>query len=143
MHPLVNLIGDKQYCLQVSSTVNYGAHHFRAGCRAIYVQADPVPPILHASFFDIPVSKVYPDLQNLNVECRCGLEMMDLCGSGFVKPGSPRRYLRRKKLCCSVVDPDPYVCGPPGSAFGSVSLKYGSGSGSAKLVRKTLISTVL
>jgi hypothetical protein len=45
----------------------------------------------------------------------------------------------------SVPVPDPYVFGPPGS--GSVSHKYGSGSGSfhhqAKIVRKTLISTVL
>jgi hypothetical protein len=28
----------------------------------------------------------------------------------------------------SVLDPDPYVFGPPGSASGSVSPKYGSGS---------------
>jgi hypothetical protein len=47
----------------------------------------------------------------------------------------------------SVVDPDPHlVClGPPGS--GSVSHKYGSGSGTfhrqAKIVSKTLVSTVL
>jgi hypothetical protein len=42
-----------------------------------------------------------------------------------------------------VVDPD--IFGPPGSASGSVSHKYGSGSfhHQAKLVRKTLISTVL
>jgi hypothetical protein len=44
---------------------------------------------------------------------------------------------------------DPCVFGPPGSASGSVSHKYGSGSGSgsfhhqAKIVRKTLVSTVL
>jgi hypothetical protein len=42
----------------------------------------------------------------------------------------------------SVVDPDPYVLWPPGSAFGSVSHKYGSGSGSfhhqAKIVKKPL-----
>jgi hypothetical protein len=41
--------------------------------------------------------------------------------------------------------PDPYVCGPPGS--GSISTMYGSGSGSfynqAKIIRKTLIPTVL
>jgi hypothetical protein len=48
----------------------------------------------------------------------------------------------------SVVDPDPYVFGPPGSASGSVSHKYGSGSGSfhhqaTKKIRKTLPSTVL
>jgi hypothetical protein len=30
----------------------------------------------------------------------------------------------------SVVDPDQYVFGPPGSAFGSVSLKYGYRTGS-------------
>ncbi len=43
--------------------------------------------------------------------------------------------------------PDPYVFGPAVSAFGSVSQKYRSESGSfhhqAKIVRKTLISTVL
>jgi hypothetical protein len=67
---------------------------------------------------------------------------------------------REKKVCSSrsakllkgsVVDPDPYVFGPPES--GSISTRYGSGSGSesgsgsfynqAKIVRKTLIPTVL
>jgi hypothetical protein len=42
-------------------------------------------------------------------------------------------------------DPDPHVFGPPGS--GSTSQRYGSGSGSfnqhAKIVRKTLIPTIL
>jgi hypothetical protein len=53
----------------------------------------------------------------------------------------------------SVVDPDPYVFGPPGSGsdsqrYGS-RLEFGSGSGygslyhQAKNVRKTVISTVL
>ncbi len=41
--------------------------------------------------------------------------------------------------------PDPHVFGPPGS--GSISQRYGSGSGSfyqqAKIIRKTLIPTVL
>jgi hypothetical protein len=43
----------------------------------------------------------------------------------------------------SVVDPDPYVFGPPGS--GSGCQRYGSGSfyHQAKIVRKTLIPTVL
>ncbi len=45
----------------------------------------------------------------------------------------------------SVADPDPHVFGPPGS--GSISQRYGSGSGSfyhqAKKVRKTLIPTAL
>ncbi len=52
------------------------------------------------------------------------------------------------KLSPSVADPDPqdpYVIGPPGS--GSISARYGSGSGSfyiqAKKVSKTLIPTVL
>jgi hypothetical protein len=49
-------------------------------------------------------------------------------------------------------DPDPadlYVFGPPGSGSGSIRTRYGSGSGSGsfyhqeKIVRKTLISTVL
>ncbi len=55
--------------------------------------------------------------------------------------------------------PDPRVFGPPGSGAGSISQKYGCGSGcgsgfgsgsgsgsfyhSSKIVRKTLISTVL
>ncbi len=52
----------------------------------------------------------------------------------------------------SVQDPDPdppdqHVFGPPGSGFGSISQRYGSGSGSfyhrAKIVRKTLIPTIL
>jgi hypothetical protein len=48
---------------------------------------------------------------------------------------------------------DPYVFGPPGSAFGSVRHRYGFGFGSgfgsesfhhqAKIVEETLISTVL
>ncbi len=41
--------------------------------------------------------------------------------------------------------PDPHVFGPPGS--GSIIQRYGSGSGSfsnyAKIVRKTLITTIL
>jgi hypothetical protein len=46
-------------------------------------------------------------------------------------------------------DPDPYVFGPRASATVSVNDKYGFGSGfgsfhhQAKIVRKTLISTVL
>jgi hypothetical protein len=45
------------------------------------------------------------------------------------------------------LNPDPHVFGPPGS--GSISQRYGSGSGSgsfnhhAKIVRKTLIPTIL
>ncbi len=55
-------------------------------------------------------------------------------------------------VCNRVADPNPDpdppdVFKPPGSGFGSISQSYGSGSGSfyhkAKLVRKTLISTVL
>jgi hypothetical protein len=49
-----------------------------------------------------------------------------------------------------VADPDssdPYVFGPPGSGSGPINQRYGSGSGSfyhqAKIVRKTLIPTVL
>ncbi len=54
-------------------------------------------------------------------------------------------------VLCSVADPDPnpdpHVFGPPGS--GSISQRYGSGSGAgpfyhhAKIVRKTSVSTVL
>jgi hypothetical protein len=52
----------------------------------------------------------------------------------------------------SVPDPpDPHVFGPPGSGSGSISQMYGSGSCSgsgsfyhhAKIVRKTLIPTIL
>jgi hypothetical protein len=50
-------------------------------------------------------------------------------------------------LTGSPADQDPDVLGPPVYAAGSVSHKYGSGSGSiyhqAKKIRKTLISTVL
>jgi hypothetical protein len=51
-------------------------------------------------------------------------------------------------LFYSVGVQDPYAFGPPGSASGSFSHKYGSGSGSrsfhrqAKIVRKTSISSV-
>ncbi len=53
--------------------------------------------------------------------------------------GVPKNFI----LPLSVVDTDAF--GPPGSASGSVSHKYGSGSfyHSAKVVKKTLISTVL
>jgi hypothetical protein len=50
-------------------------------------------------------------------------------------------------------DPDPHVFGPPGSESGSISQRYGSGSGScsgsgsfrhlSNLLRKTLIFTLL
>ncbi len=100
----------------------------------------------------------------------CGSSFLSQCetrsGSGFwvaKKCGSRRirilvKILRHKRLktlknvpTVSVVDPnphpDPYNFGPPGSASGSVSRKCGSGSEylhhQAKLVRKTLISTVL
>jgi hypothetical protein len=36
----------------------------------------------------------------------------------------------------SVADPDPYVFGPPGSASGSVSHKYGSGSGDPSIIKQ-------
>ncbi len=60
----------------------------------------------------------------------------------------------RVNLLTSVADPDPNpdpsdpsVFGPPGSGSGSISQRYGSRSGSfynqAKIVRKTLIPTVL
>ena len=44
-------------------------------------------------------------------------------------------------------NPDPHVSGPPGSGFGSISPRYGSGSRSlchqAKIVRKTSIPTAV
>ncbi len=57
-----------------------------------------------------------------------------------------------KQVKCSVADPnqdpdppDPHVFGPPGSGSRSISKRYGSGSfyHHAKIVRKTLISTIL
>jgi hypothetical protein len=54
---------------------------------------------------------------------------------------------RKKTVDTTVADPDqdPHVFGPPGS--GSTSQRYRSGSGSfyhhAKIVRKTLIPTIL
>jgi hypothetical protein len=64
------------------------------------------------------------------------------------------RKISASRVGPSVADPDPspdpknpYVFGPSGSASGSISQRYGSESGSfyhqAKLVRKTLIPTVL
>ncbi len=55
---------------------------------------------------------------------------------------------RLQQVECSVADPDPsdpYVFGPPGSGIGSSSQRHGSGSfhHQAKIVRKTLILTVL
>jgi hypothetical protein len=53
------------------------------------------------------------------------------------------RKVQCGKFLTIVADPDPYVFGYPGF----VTTKYGSGCGSfyhqAKIVRKTLISTVL
>jgi hypothetical protein len=56
-------------------------------------------------------------------------------------------YLHSRSLENSVadLDPDPYVFEPPRSESGSISHWYGSGSfyHQAKIVRKTLIPTVL
>jgi hypothetical protein len=63
-----------------------------------------------------------------------------------------RKDVSGSTVAISVADPnpnpdpsDPYFLGPPGFKSGSISQRYGSGSGSlyhqAKLVRKTLIST--
>jgi hypothetical protein len=50
----------------------------------------------------------------------------------------------KEKVTHSVADPDPYVFGPPGSASGSTSQRYGSGFfyNQAKIVRKPLIPIV-
>ncbi len=67
----------------------------------------------------------------------------NLCACGILPS-----YALMMSLPTSVVDPDPpdpHVFGLPGS--GSTSQRYGSGSGSfyqhAKIVRKTLIPTIL
>jgi hypothetical protein len=56
-------------------------------------------------------------------------------------------HTKLKKIKSVLGAPYPYVFGPPGSASGSVSHKYGSGSGNfhhqAKVVIKNLISAVL
>jgi hypothetical protein len=57
----------------------------------------------------------------------------------------------KKRYTAKVLKPDPHVFGPPGSGSGSTSQRYGSGSGPgsgsfyhhAKIVRKTLIPTIL
>jgi hypothetical protein len=58
------------------------------------------------------------------------------------------KNIKHETILTSVADPDPdppdpHVFGPPGS--GSTSQRYGSGSfyHHAKIVRKTLISTIL
>jgi hypothetical protein len=61
---------------------------------------------------------------------------------------SRRKYPVLIHLVTSVGDPDAsdrYVLGPPGSGSGFVSQRYGSGSfyHQAKIVRKTMIPTVL
>ncbi len=70
----------------------------------------------------------------------------------FSTPTKPNHGFCKRRVHTSVPDPypnqdplDPHVFQPPGS--GSTSQRYGSGSGSfyhqAKLVKKTLIPTVL
>ncbi len=46
----------------------------------------------------------------------------------LVLKAHPNEFLLPSTVICSVVDLDLYVFGPPGSASGSVSHKYGSGS---------------
>ncbi len=70
--------------------------------------------------------------------------------------GSEKNLTNPQCVQTRVADPDPdlsdpYVFGPPGSGFGSINQRYGSGSRSgsgsfyyqAKIVRKTLIPTAL
>ncbi len=56
-----------------------------------------------------------------------------------------KKYHKQKTSVADPDPPDPHFFGPPGS--GSASQRYGSGSGSfyyhAKIVRKTLIPTIL
>jgi hypothetical protein len=63
---------------------------------------------------------------------------------------TPLRACHRLKECLSISvadpdPPDPHVSGPPG--YGSISQRYGSGSGffyhHAKIVRKIMIPTIL
>ncbi len=68
----------------------------------------------------------------------CPGEAFSNTGQSFINVQSVQKSYR-------VADPDLYVFGPPGP--GSVSQRYGSGSGSfyhqAKNVRKTLIATLM
>ncbi len=81
-------------------------------------------------------------------------------GLDFLYLKMKKKYLPRSLgpgliVHCSNADPDPnpdsdlpnpHVFGPPESGSGSISERYGSGSGSfhqpAKIVRKTLIPTI-
>jgi hypothetical protein len=84
------------------------------------------------------------------------IDLFFVCLGDTAKPGSDNKQINSRFLSTSVADPDPnpdpdppdpHVFGPPGS--GSPSQRYGSGSGSgsfyhrAKIVRKTLIPTIL
>ncbi len=85
-------------------------------------------------------------LQSLRIFSRRAGSRSDRC----TRPRFPEtKPSHRYQQCCgSGTDPqDPYVFGSPGSRSISQEIPYGSGSGSfyyeAKIVRKTLISTVL
>ena len=76
----------------------------------------------------------------------------DACGRAFMAANiiNGLGSINQVTVSSSVADPDPkgpYVFVPPGSASGSISQRYRSGSESfyhhVKIVRKTLIPTVL
>ncbi len=58
-------------------------------------------------------------------------------GKGDRFATSSKRYSRKEKNSVGDPDQDPYVFGPPGS--GSISQRYGSGSGSFPSLIKVLI----
>jgi hypothetical protein len=90
---------------------------------------------------------------------RNGFEAGKSITRGIVRGGSWKSRLfwgpKRHPTSVADPDPDPHVFGPPGSGSGSTSQRYGSGPGScsgsgsgsfyhhAKIVRKTLIPTIL
>ncbi len=97
------------------------------------------------------------DHQNLESGFVSGFTWNAGSGSGLNESGSTTLPFsvwlsKSDNIIISVADPDPappdpLVFGPPGSGSGSTSQRYASGSGSfyhhAKIVRKTLIPTIL
>jgi hypothetical protein len=75
------------------------------------------------------------------------MQRMKPCSMKYLGHLNPRSGILRVSVADTDPHKDPDVLGPTGCASGSVVQNYGSGSGSfqhqAKIVRKTLIPTVL
>jgi hypothetical protein len=98
------------------------------------------------------LKKVNKDHWNSNTKPRKGPFVSTK--SNFVSKAVPLAFKKKNQAqkmneiyCAECSGADPYFFEPLGSASGFASHSYGSGSGSfhyqAKIVRKTLISTVL